>query len=184
MRKISIIFLLALLLLGSGELLAQKKGKKTANTKKANPTLFGSWDNLNKKFQNAGFGCEYECTEGNQTTCNSHVIEFGLPPKPGERRNGIMVTYEKLKDVEIQTVTIALFLSNADEKDVAVTRLVEYSKKLLKELKINYPEGLEPAITKMNFFEYADVAKECKISVIPKKKGRKVKLLMVEIYGS
>lgn len=170
----------ALLLLAVIGLNAQK----TASTKAAKPAAFGEWKNLNTKLQNAGFGREFECIEGRQTVCTSRVIEMGQPPKPGERRNGIMVTYEKQSDIDLQTITIGLFLSNMNEKDMACDKLVEMSQKLFKELKITYPTGLEEAIKKLAPYEIIDLKKDLKIALIPRKSKGKVRQLFLEIYSN
>lgn len=155
--------------------------QQSASTKKV-ITSSGDFKNINIKLQNAGFGADYQCSEGRQTVCNSNVIEFGAPPKPGERRNGIMATYERQNDINVQTVTIGLFLSNLNEKDLALTRLAEMSKKLFKELKMAVPEGLDDAIANMKPFETADGKKDIRISLQPRKQGGKVRQLFLEIY--
>ncbi len=158
--------------------------QQTASTSKKLTTATGDFKNINTKLQKAGFGAEYQCVQGRQTVCNSNVIEFGAPPKPGERRNGIMATYEHHNDINVQTVTIGLFLSNLNDKDDALKHMVDMASKLFKELKIAVPEGLVEAITNMQPYETADGKKDLRISLQPRKQGGKVRQLFLEIYAN
>lgn len=157
--------------------------QQTASIKKS-IVATGDFKNINTKLQNAGFGAEYQCVQGRQTVCNSNVIEFGAPPKPGERRNGIMATYERQNDINVQTVTVALFLSNLVEKEDALKRMVDMSKKLFKELKMPIPDGLEAAITGLKPFEMADGKNDIRVSLQPRKSHGKVRQLFLEIYAN
>lgn len=158
--------------------------QQTASNSKILTTASGDFKNINAKLQKAGFGTDYQCVEGRQTVCNSNVIEFGAPPKPGERRNGIMATYERQNDINVQTVTIGLFLSNMNDKDIALKHMADMASKLFKELKIAVPEGLIEAITNMQPFETADGKKDIRISLQPRKQGGKVRQLFLEIYAN
>lgn len=175
MKKILLLSLSAFALAFSAS------AQQTASTKKSYASS-GEFKNINTKLQKAGFGTDYSCSEGRQTVCNSNVIEFGAPPKPGERRNGIMATYERNSDINVQTVTVALFISNMEEKGDALARMAQMCKKLFKELKISEPEGLSEAIFKMQPFETLDAKKDIKISLQPRKANGKVRQLFLEIY--
>ena len=178
MKKLLLLSLSALAITFSAN------AQQTASSSKKMFTATGDFKNINIKLQKAGFGSEYRCVEGRQTVCNSNVIEFGAPPKPGERRNGIMATYERQNDINVQTVTIGLFLSNLTEKDDALKQMADMATKLFKELKIVVPEGLINAIANMQPFETAEGVKDLRISLQPRNQGGKVRQLFLEIYAN
>lgn len=174
---------LVLVSLSAFALAFSANAQQSASTKKVYASA-GDFKNINTKLQKAGFGADYQCVDGRHTVCNSNVVEFGAPPKPGERRNGIMATYEHNTDINVQTVTVALFLSNMDEKGDALARMTHMVKKLFKELKIAMPDGLDEAIFKMQSFETQDGKKDIKISLQPRKANGKVRQLFLEIYSN